>query len=201
MTLLQTFINDAHQSRPSLAVFQSSAAQTTIPLLRQFLSKGSTLSKGKSRQRILFSLLYLPSNLIDDQSVSQIEVHDWLDNVPGYSPEHFNAGLQLLSTIDQGKSPLGRSGSVRADRKGWIGFSSRFHHGCPRCGHRLHRLLAVRYWISFRNLQISSRRAHQDRNATRSAAKRIEVFGSTELDTPAQVLLWYFMDKMSISSR
>lgn len=99
MTLLQTFINDAH-SRPSLAIFQSSAAQTTIPVLRQYLA--TSPSKGKPRHRILFSLLYLPSDLVGDANDADLEVHDWLDNVPGYSEECFDPGLQLLSTLDQG---------------------------------------------------------------------------------------------------
>jgi hypothetical protein len=101
MTLLQTFINDAH-NRPSLAIFQSPAAQTTIPVLRQYLA--TSPSKGKPRHRILFSLLYPPSDLVGDANDADFEVHDWLDNVPGYSGECFNPGLQLLSTLDQGVS-------------------------------------------------------------------------------------------------
>ncbi|KAF5314136.1 hypothetical protein D9611_006880 [Ephemerocybe angulata] len=98
MALLQSFINDT-QNRPSLAVFQSTVAQTAVPLLRQYLAN-SQVGKGKPRHRVLFSLLYLPSNLIENSGVD-VEVHDWLDNVPGYSTDYFNPGLQLLSTLDQ----------------------------------------------------------------------------------------------------
>ena len=99
MTLLQTFINDAH-NRPSLAIFQSSTAQTTVPVLRQYLA--TSPSKAKPRHRILISLLYLPSDLVDDKNGAEVQVYDWLYNVPGYSGECFNPGLQLLSTLDQG---------------------------------------------------------------------------------------------------
>ncbi|KAF6765961.1 hypothetical protein DFP72DRAFT_1028776 [Ephemerocybe angulata] len=90
MALLQSFINDT-QNRPSLAVFQSTVAQTAVPLLRQYLAN-SQVGKAKPRHRVLFSLL--------TQGVD-VEVHDWLDNVPGYSTDYFNPGLQLLSTLDQ----------------------------------------------------------------------------------------------------
>ncbi|KAJ2914879.1 hypothetical protein MD484_g5547, partial [Candolleomyces efflorescens] len=96
MALLRTFTSDP-QNRPTLVVFQSSAAQTTVPILRQYLSKSLT-TKDKPRHRILFSLIHLPSDLVEG---GEVEIHDWLENVPGYSPNYFNPGTQIVSTIER----------------------------------------------------------------------------------------------------
>lgn len=149
MALLQTFISGT-QNRPSLAVFQSSAAQTTIPVLRQFLATSLSSKGGTPRHRIVFCLLYLPSSLIESTTFSEIEVHDWLDNVPGYSPEYFKVGPQLLSTLDQGKRMCSDGSGEQKLTNDILSFECAFWP--PRCDSRLNRHIAIGRRISFRNL-------------------------------------------------
>lgn len=149
MALLQTFINST-RDRPSLAVFQSSAAQSTIPVLRQYISSSAS-SRVTPRYRILFSLLYLPSSLLENTAGTEVEVHDWLNNVPGYSAEHFNSGQQLLSTLDQGKYIMK---TVKEDLK--VSPSSELAYGPARCDCGLHRHLALGRRIPLRDVQVPS---------------------------------------------
>lgn len=99
MSLLQTFITGSH-TRPSLAVLQSTQAQTALPILRLYLSTSPTENR-RPRHKVLFTLRYDPSNLIDASSTKEVEVYDWIDNVPGFSVDNFHPGKHLISTLAQ----------------------------------------------------------------------------------------------------
>ena len=76
MALLTTTINDDAQIFP-LVVLQSSLAQSCLPILRHIVNDS------KSSFNLLFCLLYPPSSLALTAS-DTLEIHDWLDRVPGY---------------------------------------------------------------------------------------------------------------------
>ncbi|EAU93026.2 hypothetical protein CC1G_06746 [Coprinopsis cinerea okayama7 len=81
MTLLQSFISES-RNKPSTVIFQSSPAQTTLPVLRQLLTSEILKDEAQTKQFLLFSLLYSPhASLSPDHPV---QVYDWLENVPGY---------------------------------------------------------------------------------------------------------------------
>ena len=91
MVLFTSTINDDAQRFP-LIIFQSSLAQTCLPILCH------VVNDPKSSFNLLFCLLYPPSRLVDDVSSDTLEIHDWLDHVPGYC----DASNDLLGIVERG---------------------------------------------------------------------------------------------------
>ena len=94
MALLSSTINDDAQKFP-LVILQSSLAQSCLPILRH------VVNDPKPSFNLLFCLLYPPSSLVDNISSDIIEVHDWLDRVPGYF-DASNMPLDLLDIVKRG---------------------------------------------------------------------------------------------------
>ncbi|TFK41107.1 hypothetical protein BDQ12DRAFT_678911 [Crucibulum laeve] len=96
---LPTVITTPRRGNP-LVVLQSSAAQSSLPILRQILARSSDKSKARC-YNILFSFLYLPSSILDDSSSQNIEVHDWLGRIPGYHESTLDTRNEILSAVKQ----------------------------------------------------------------------------------------------------
>ncbi|KAI5898111.1 uncharacterized protein SCHCODRAFT_02611154 [Schizophyllum commune H4-8] len=113
------------KSQPPLILLQSTPHASALPLLRAILrpaqSKGSLKSSAK-RKTIVFCLLHSPSALLSDASMDEdIEMHDLLDNIPGYGDykdarEAIKAALHdtrpTTLVIDSIETLLGDNGSV-----------------------------------------------------------------------------------------
>lgn len=102
MAFLTSIINDGAQNFP-LVILQSSLAQSCLPVLRHIVNES------KPSFNLLFCLLYPPSSLTDNSSSDTLEVHDWLDHVPGYC-DASNTPSDLLDVVERGTrdcSPLG----------------------------------------------------------------------------------------------
>src|SRR5271154_5876407 len=71
-----------NQSPHTLLLFQSSAAQSSLPLLRSLIKN---LSASKERT-FLFCQIYFPARLIDDLDATSetFKVFDQTGNIPGY---------------------------------------------------------------------------------------------------------------------
>ncbi|KAL1737346.1 hypothetical protein EV714DRAFT_266150 [Schizophyllum commune] len=85
--LLPTILSPG-KSQPPLIILQSTPHALALPLLRVIVrpapSKGG-LKPAAKRKTTVFSLLYPPSALLREEDVNEdVEVHDLLDNTPGY---------------------------------------------------------------------------------------------------------------------
>lgn len=105
MALLRALIADdsPQQTQPFLLLL-SSAAQSCLSIFRQILT-------GKARKtgsHILFCLLYQPSSLLpeDPTLCEHIQVHNWVDRVPGYDDNWSDPWQAILDAIEQSMSSL-----------------------------------------------------------------------------------------------
>jgi len=94
MALFPTIIDDP---RHSLVVFQSSIAQTSLPIIRNILT-----AKNSSRKILLFSLQYPPSFFLSGLECENLEIHDLLDHVPGYDDASPDIQVDILAKISAG---------------------------------------------------------------------------------------------------
>ena len=97
MSFLISTIIDNTQNFP-LVILQSSLAQSCLPILRHLINN----AKPSSSFNLLFCLLYPPSSLADDISSDTLEIHDWLDRVPGYCEASNMPSDDLLDIVRRG---------------------------------------------------------------------------------------------------
>ena len=97
MSFLTSTIIDNTQNF-SLVILQSSLAQSCLPILRHLVNN----PKPSSSSNLLFSLLYPPSSLADNISPDTLEIHDWLDRVPGYCKASNMPSDDLLDIVRRG---------------------------------------------------------------------------------------------------
>lgn len=97
MSFLTSTIIDNTQNFP-LVILQSSLAQSCLPILRHLVNN----AKPSSSFNLLFCLLYPPSSLADDISSDSLEIHDWLDRVPGYCEASNMPSDDLLDIVRRG---------------------------------------------------------------------------------------------------
>ena len=96
MSFLTSTIIDNTQILP-LVILQSSLAQSCLPILRHIVNDP------KSSFNLLFCLLFPPSSLADDNiSSDTLEIHDWLDHVPGYCEASNVPFDNLLDIVKRG---------------------------------------------------------------------------------------------------
>lgn len=100
MALFPAIIDDP---KHSLVVFQSSIAQTSLPIIRNILT-----TQNSSRKSLLFSLQYPASFFLGGLEYENLEIHDLLDHVPGYdaSPDIQGDILARISAAFQTPLPL-----------------------------------------------------------------------------------------------
>ena len=96
MSFLTSTIIDNTQNFP-LVILQSSLAQSCLPILRHVVNDPKP-----SSFNLLFCLLYPPSSLVDDISPDTLEIHDWLDHVPGYCEASNMLSDDLLVIVRRG---------------------------------------------------------------------------------------------------
>ena len=90
-------INDDAQKFP-FVILQSSLAQSCLPILRRVVS-----DPRPSSFNLLFCMLYPPSSLADNISSATLEIHDWLDHVPGYcDASNMPSDESLLDIVKRG---------------------------------------------------------------------------------------------------
>lgn len=103
---LSTIIKGPPSPHQPFLLLQSSTAQSSIPIIRQILSRNLRPDNIKhSRHFLLFCLLHPPSNLLENTEISaeNLEVHDWIDNVPGYTANWFDPLERILSAVKNGE--------------------------------------------------------------------------------------------------
>ena len=96
MSVLTSTINDEAQNFP-LVIFQSSLAQSCLPILRHVVNDPK-----QSSFNLLFCLLYSPFSLADNTSSDTLEIHDWLDHVPGYCDASNLPSEDILDIVKRG---------------------------------------------------------------------------------------------------
>lgn len=96
MSFLTSTIIDNTQNFP-LVILQSSLAQSCLPILRHLVNNPKP-----SSFNLLFCLLYPPSCLTDNISPDTVEIHDWLDRVPGYCEASNMPSDDLLDIVGKG---------------------------------------------------------------------------------------------------
>ena len=96
MSFLTSTVIDNTQNFP-LVVLQSSLAQSCLPILRHIVNDPKSTSLN-----LLFCLLYPPSSLAEDISPDTLEIHDWLDHVPGYCEASSMPSDDLLDIVRRG---------------------------------------------------------------------------------------------------
>jgi elongator complex protein 5 len=84
-------------------IIQSSAAQSSIPILRQLVTRNFQTS-GKAHT-LLFCLLYPPSLFFGDTTSGHesLEVHDYVGNVPGYADNFSDPREDILLALSNGE--------------------------------------------------------------------------------------------------
>ena len=105
MSLLCEYASGPPRLHRPLLLIQSSVAQSGVPLLRHVIAESS--KDQFSAQCLVFCLLYLPSDLVERNPVSdRITVYDWIGFVPGYNDASYNVKERILQAIQQGKPPI-----------------------------------------------------------------------------------------------
>ncbi|KAL0951112.1 hypothetical protein HGRIS_007849 [Hohenbuehelia grisea] len=85
-------------------LLQSSSSQSSLPILRNLLGNLGTSTSKQPSSTLLFNLLYEPLVLLDEvQNASNIQVFDYLGNVPGYSEEYVDVRETLLQKVEKVK--------------------------------------------------------------------------------------------------
>lgn len=97
MKLFDSVLHDECKRHP-LLILQSSLAQSSLPILRSLVVEPSK----NSRRSVLFCLLYPPSIFAESSSLDFVDIHDWLDKVPGYGD--FDKLKELLAITKIGAS-------------------------------------------------------------------------------------------------
>lgn len=92
---LQTILRGANTSSHPVIVFQSSATQSSLPLLRSLLGQIQT-------RIVICNLLYPKKFLVDGLPHDQIEILDCTADVPGFSDSAVDSRKRLLSAINCG---------------------------------------------------------------------------------------------------
>jgi hypothetical protein len=132
---LATILSNSGRPPHPLVVFQSSAAESCIPILRDLIQKSK--SKGHT---LVFCLLYPPASLADcvDQNVCLV---DYRDNIQGYASPWSDQRKRILETVNAGELDIQASNFTRlsfAHFSSSIGPAERRYrlsrHTCLRCG-------------------------------------------------------------------
>ncbi|THV04893.1 hypothetical protein K435DRAFT_648360 [Dendrothele bispora CBS 962.96] len=84
-------------SKQHLLLLQSSVAQSSLSLIRHVIKTNSS----RGRRTLLFSFLYESENLVNKNAAQNVDVHNYLDRVPGYVDESSELGSKMLSTIKE----------------------------------------------------------------------------------------------------
>jgi elongator complex protein 5 len=94
MTSLRVILSNAIKAQYPLLLLQSSAAQSSLPLLRRIIAD-------TPHHTILCCLLHPPSTLVEDAALN-IQVFDRTDNVPGYSDTPSDLKETLFGAVQSG---------------------------------------------------------------------------------------------------
>lgn len=101
MSLLPDLLNDFHLEYP-LLLFQSSTAQSSLPLLRHVLAQ----KPAKVSRYIVFCLLYPPLSLLEDLTSQSVEVYNNLDRVPDYENSGPSIQAEILASVKAGEQKI-----------------------------------------------------------------------------------------------
>lgn len=107
MTLLSATIDEPPRPDQHLLVFQSSAAQSSLPLLSQLLSRSLEPDNTTSRTyTLLFCLLYRPSTLLPVESgvvsSDHLKAYDLAGSIPGYGNDWSDPREKILLAVQNG---------------------------------------------------------------------------------------------------
>src|SRR6266545_2777835 len=97
MTLFHSILQDESKRHP-LLILQSSLAQSSLQILRSLIVEPLK----NSRRNVLFCLFYPPSVFVESSSLDFVDIHDWLNKVPGY--DDFDKHKELLAIANIGAS-------------------------------------------------------------------------------------------------
>jgi|ERR1700722_5758799 len=98
---MSPFLSDLLTKPPRLSqpfiLFQSSAAQSNVPILRDFINNRDGVD-----HTLLFSFLYPPSHLVTSR-IASLRVYDRLAKVPEYTDDSSDHRTAILSAISEGE--------------------------------------------------------------------------------------------------
>jgi len=92
MSLLSNL--DSPHPTQHLLLLQSSISQSSLPLLRHVIAHRNSVKK------LLFCFLYSPSSLVGNPTASNVQVHDYLDNVPGFTNPWSDPFSEILKIVE-----------------------------------------------------------------------------------------------------
>ncbi|KAF9460848.1 hypothetical protein BDZ94DRAFT_1169030 [Collybia nuda] len=108
MPLLSTVIDEPPCIDQPILILQSSNSQSSLPLLRQLLSRNLALNDNpiSRTHTLLFCLLYHPSTLLEKNAVSSncLKVYDWVAPVPGYDYGWSDPRNNILTALQDAPS-------------------------------------------------------------------------------------------------
>ncbi|KAF9069080.1 hypothetical protein BDP27DRAFT_1223148 [Rhodocollybia butyracea] len=85
--------------RPSqhLLLLQSSISQSCLPLIRHIITHNS--AQKEPVKKLLFCVLHPPSCLVQDPAAANVQIYDYLDNIPGYSDPWMDPCSLILEAV------------------------------------------------------------------------------------------------------
>ncbi|EPT04276.1 hypothetical protein FOMPIDRAFT_1157338 [Fomitopsis schrenkii] len=97
-SLLSSVLLPAAARTQPFVLLQGSTAQSCLDVLRLSLRDAASKADGRT---ILFSLLYPPSTLLEQNQLSsdRLQVLDWTSNVPGYIENDFGISSGVLNVV------------------------------------------------------------------------------------------------------
>lgn len=93
---LSNHLDSSHPNQ-QFVLLQSSVPQSSLPLLRHLIARGNSVKK------LLFCFLHSPPSLVADSAASNVQVHDYLDNVPGYTNSWSDPFPRILKDVEAGQ--------------------------------------------------------------------------------------------------
>jgi elongator complex protein 5 len=106
MSLLSSTIGEPPRADQHLLILQSSTAQSSLPLLRQLLSRNIEFDHATSHgDTFLFCLLYRPSSLVANSTLpsDHLKIYDFVGSTPGYDDDWPDPREKILLAIQNGE--------------------------------------------------------------------------------------------------
>jgi elongator complex protein 5 len=146
-SLLGRVLYDPPRPHQPLLLVQSSIAQSSLPILRQFIIRNYQTSSGAQSHSLVFCLLHPPSSLVGDGAShhKNLQVYNRIGNVPGYVDNFSDPREEILSAVNNGE--CGRTYSPVVPT-----YHPNSSLRTPRCDHRFCGHALFGYWISSRDL-------------------------------------------------
>ncbi|KAJ4486208.1 hypothetical protein J3R30DRAFT_3283657 [Lentinula aciculospora] len=89
---------DTPRPNQHLVLLKSSTSQSSLPLLRYVIAH--KVSQKEPVEKLLFCFLHPPSSLVKNAAESNVQIHDYLDRIPGYSEPWSDPWPEVVKAVE-----------------------------------------------------------------------------------------------------